>query len=56
VATIPRTCEGSELTVPEVVELARHANANVTLTVYVGLVGGDRTAAMAKLAAAGFGT
>jgi integrase len=43
------------LSVPEVVELARHANAAVTLSVYAGLSGGDRRAAVAKLAAAGFG-
>jgi integrase len=43
------------LSLPEVVQLARHANAGVTLTVYAGLVGGNRKAAVAKLAEAGFG-
>jgi integrase len=44
------------LSLPEVVELARHANAGVTLTVYAGLVAGDRKAAVAKLVEAGFGS
>lgn len=43
------------LSVPEVTTLARHANAGVTLTVYAGLVGGDRKAAVARLADAGLG-
>ena len=43
------------LSVPEVVALARHAHAGVTLAVYAGLAGGDRKAAVAKLAEAGFG-
>jgi integrase len=44
-----------ELTPPEIAELARHANANVTLTVYAGLTCDGREKAAAKLADRGFG-
>ena len=44
-----------ELTPPEVAELARHANAKVTLAVYAGLTGDGRDKAASKLAAGGFG-
>lgn len=36
-------------------ELARHANAKVTLTFYAGLTGDGRQKAVAKLVDAGFG-
>ncbi len=45
----------NNLSAPEVAELARHANAKVTLTVYAGLTDGGRERASAKLAQGGFG-
>jgi integrase len=45
-----------KLTAPEVAELARHANAHVTLTMYAGLTGDGRERATAKLKEGGFGT
>lgn len=44
-----------ELTTPELAELARHANAKVTLTVYAGLTRDGREKAVARLAGGGFG-
>ena len=42
-------------TAPEVAELARHANPNVTLAIYAGLTSDGRQRATAKLAEGGFG-
>jgi len=44
----------NELTLPEVAMLARHANPNVTATVYAGLTADGRERASAKLIEAGF--
>jgi integrase len=43
------------LSAPEIAVLARHANANVTLTVYAGLTDSGREQAATKLVQAGFG-
>jgi integrase len=40
---------------PEVAEIARHANAKVTLTMYAGLTKDGRGRAAAKLLESGFG-
>jgi integrase len=45
----------SDLTLPEVALLARHANPAVTATVYAGLTTEGRERAAAKLVGAGFG-
>ena len=45
----------SGATAPEVAELARHANPNVTLAIYAGLTSDGRQRATAKLAKCGFG-
>ena len=45
----------AELTPPEVAELARHANAGVTLTIYAGLTKNGRGRTTSKLTATGFG-
>ena len=43
------------MTPPEAAQLARHANAHVTMVMYAGLTDTDRAAVWTKLGQSGFG-